>query len=359
MYGRRLFLIFAILALLSASVFAAQNLPGQEIDPEEGLPSQVQEQIGSYESFSADSFSDALLRLFRDTFSGFDGPLHQGAVNCAIILAAVLLCSLTDFSGNGTISRIVGVLAVFSACTGSLTSLLRLGTDTVESIDRYSTLLLPGLTALSASSGMQSSSAALYLGTVFFLKLLMSLIVKLLMPCVYILAGLAAAEAAMDNGRLKKLRELLRWVCVGTLKLLMFAFTAYFTVTGVITGSADAIKLKAAKMALSGTVPVVGGIVSDASETILMSAVAVKNAAGTYGLLAVLTLCLAPFCRVALQYLLMKGTTALCGLIGQPCHVSLTEHLTDTLGIVTAMVGLYSMMVLISITMFIKIGVPT
>lgn len=351
------FLIVCMLLLLALNV-CAEEASGIEVSPQEGLPQEAAEQIGAYEDFSADGFSGTLLRLLGDAVSLLGGSWKEGLSCCGMILAAVLLCGLTDTSEHTFgLSAPVGALAITAICTGSLHSMLQLGTQTVEKIDTYFVLLLPGIASLTAASGMTAASSALYLGTLFFLKLLMSVIRCFLVPGIYLYAMLSAAEAALENEKLSKLRELIYWLISGTLKLTLYLFTGYLTVTGVIAGSVDAVRLKAAKLALSGTVPVVGGIISDASEALLTSAVTIKGAVGAYGLLAVLALCLYPFLRVAVQHLLMKGTTALSGLIGKKCHVSLVEHLTSAMGLIVGMVGTYSIMVLICITIFLKIAV--
>ena len=46
----------------------------------------------------------------------------------------------------------------------------------------------------------------------------------------------------------------------------------YLTASGAIAGSADAAAVKAAKMTISRAIPVVGGILSDAAETVLAGA---------------------------------------------------------------------------------------
>lgn len=356
----RLVLTGLLILLLLTSVSAAQVDEGlsESISPEEGLSSDTLEAIGSYEEFSTSSFSSALLRLLQDALSGLNGPLRQAISCCGMILAAVLLCGLFDSAdGIQKGTAILGAFAITAICTGSLSAMIGLGTQTIDSIDRYTALLLPGMASLCAAAGSTAASSALYIGTAFLLKLLMSLIRVVLLPGIYMLAAISAAEAALDNDRLSKLREFLYWLISGTLKTSLYIFTGFLTVTGVISGTSDAIRIKAAKLALSGTVPVVGGIISDASDTLLTSAVTVKNTLGTYGLLAVLTVCLLPFLQVALQHFSMKLTTALSGLIGKKCHVALVGHLTQAMGLLTAAVGAYSMMVLICITVFLKIGV--
>ena len=352
---RRIVWIVCLLLALTGSAAAAD---AGEISPQDGLPPEAVEQIGTYDGFSADGFSNALLHLLKDAASLLGGSRREGLSCCGMILAAVLLCGLLDGSEHASaLSSTVGALAVTAAFTGGLSSMIRLGTQAVEKIDTYFLLLLPGIASLTAASGQTASSSALYLGTLFFMKVLMSVIRCFLVPGIYLYVMLAAAESALENDRLTKLRELIFWLISGTLKLSLYLFTGYLTVTGVIAGTADALRLKAAKVALSGAVPVVGGIISDASEALLTSAVTIKSAVGTYGLLAVLALCLYPFLRVAGQHLLMKGTTALCGLIGKKSHTSLVEHLTSAMGLTVGIVGTFSVMVLICITVFLKISV--
>ena len=74
------------------------------------------------------------------------------------------------------------------------------------------------------------------------------------------------------------------------MKIVLYAFTGYIGFTGVVSGTTDAMAMKAAKLTISGAVPVVGGILSDASEAVLVSAGIMKNAAGVYGILAVLAI---------------------------------------------------------------------
>lgn len=357
---KRVFIALVILLLLTATAYAesAQTVIAESISPEEGVPPEAVEDIGTYENYAADTFFEKVLNLFRQAGDALTGTVRQGAASCGMILAAALLCGLSDASPSaGRAASIVGALAITAACTGNLKSMLGLGVETVEKVDHYFLLLLPGLTALAATSGFVSASSALSVGAVIFFKLLMSAIRVLVVPGIYLLAVLSAAEAALDNERLQKLRELISWALTWILKLSLYLFTGFLALTGLIGGTTDALRLKAAKLALSGTVPVVGGILSDASDAVLSSAATVKNAVGTYGLLAVLAVCLYPFLRLAVQYLMMKLTTALCGLIGKKCHTSLTEHLTGAVGLTLGIVGTYSIMILICITVFLKLAV--
>ena len=76
-------------------------------------------------------------------------------------------------------------------------------------------------------------------------------------------------------------------------------------------GGADAATVKAAKFTISNLVPVVGGVISDTAETLLAGASVLRNAAGVFGMLAVLGICVVPFLNLGVHYLMYKCTAAL------------------------------------------------
>ena len=173
-------------------------------------------------------------------------------------------------------------------------------------MSEYSKLLLPVMTAAVAAQGGTSTSTALYTGTVFFDSLLTTVIAKLVVPGVYIFLSLGIAECAVAHDVLKRIRKFVKWLMTWCLKIVLYVFTGYISVTGVISGSVDASVLKATKLTISGMVPVVGGILADASETVLLSAGFMKNTAGLYGVFALIAVCVNPFLQIGCQYVLMK-----------------------------------------------------
>ena len=156
----------------------------------------------------------------------------------------------------------------------------------IDEISNYGKLLLPVMTAALAAQGGITGSAALYSGTVLFDSFLGQLIARFITPMIYLFLAIAAANSAVGEDILKKFRDFVKWLMTWCLKIVLYVFTGYMGITGVVSGTTDAAALKAAKLTISGVVPVVGGILSDASEAVLVSAGIVKNAVGIYGLLA-------------------------------------------------------------------------
>ena len=101
-------------------------------------------------------------------------------------------------------------------------------------------------------------------------------------------------------------------------------------------------------------VPVIGGMLSDASEAILVSAGIVKGAVGLYGLLAVLAIWIQPFLQIGAQYLLLKLTAAICGVFGTKQASDLIQDFSTAMGFLLAMTGTMCLLLLISTVCFVK-----
>ena len=134
----------------------------------------------------------------------------------------------------------------------------------------------------------------------------------------------------------------------------LYVFTGYVAITGVVNGTVDASAVKATKLALSGAVPVVGSILSDASETVLISAAFVKNSAGITGLFAILSLWIGPFLQIGVQYVFLKLTAGLCGVFGDTKASDLVKDFSSALGFLLAAVGTMCLLLLISTFCFMR-----
>ncbi|MBS6366757.1 MAG: stage III sporulation protein AE [Clostridiales bacterium] len=358
---RRIILFFAVLLLLSPQVVAAdteaaagtagqtelydtsglqQALPSDVLDTLDGLsPTEEQDLVSGVADILASATQDA------------GGFLRAALRTAAVVMAAVMLCGLlsridTGISANGV--AIAGVLAITAACAGSLGTMLSVGQQTLDRIQTFSTALLPTMAAATVAVGAVNASAAIYAGTVMFSNFLILLTNTLLMPLVYAYVAACAADAAIGNDSLKQMAGLIRWAIVNGLKILLLVFTGFLTITGVISGTADAATVKAAKLTLSGMVPVVGSIIGDASETVLVSAGILRSTVGVFGMLAVLGICAAPFLQIGLHYLTLKVTAAVSGIIGDKRLSGLVEALGSAMSFILAMTGACALILLIS-----------
>ncbi len=334
-------LIFFTAVPVSAAAYTAPEAPNevQELLPED-----------------RDSFGEGLWYVIRSAFRQLSPQIAQSCGICFSLMGTVMLTSvLGAYDGKSkAVVELVSVIAVACLLLKPANALIRLGTQTVRELSEYGKLLLPVMTAALAAQGGTTTSAALYTATAVFDAVLSSAISHLLVPLIYIYLVLSVVNASTSDTLMSRMRDFVKWLMSWGLKIVLYVFTGYIGVTGVVSGSVDQAALKAAKMTISGMVPVVGGMISDASESILVGASVMKNAAGVYGMLAMIAIVIGPFLRIGLQYLLLKLTAAVCDMFCDKKTGTLIGDFSGAMGLLLAMTGTVCLMLLISVVCFLK-----
>ena len=343
---RCIFLLIALLFLHSDA--HALELPDALCD---ALPHEVTE-LAEEGSPSLLSGGAALIwaELRAAVRSAFEASL-RGAV--LLSLAALLTGAAEGFgTALGETTRYVtlaGVLGVTTLAAGDLNSLIGLGAATMQDLSSFTKLLLPTMAAALAGCGGIFTASAWQVGTLFAADLLSTLIHSLLLPLVYCHIALAAAGAALPESGLDRLadglKKLISWLLCGAVT----AFSLYLSLSSVLTGSADRAAVKAAQAALSGTVPIVGGILADSAEAVLGAAHSLRAVIGAVGVLGVLFLCLTPLVRLGVQFLLYRAAAFVSAVGGAKPLERLLEQLGDAFALVFGMTAACAALLLVSL----------
>ena len=342
---KRLLITFALLTMIAVPARATEiSAPPAPEAAQKYMPKETT------------SFGEDLWYIVKQVGADIFPSVADAVKSCLGVVVSSILCSilqsytltdrkLTDLAGSVS----AGILMLKPVNT-----FVGLGVETVSQITEYGKMLLPVMTTALAAEGGATTAASLYTTTAFFDNVLSTMISKLLIPLMYVFLCLAVAQGTIGEGIVGSLKQFLKWLMTWGLKILLYIFISYIGVTGIVNGTTDAIALKAAKLTISGAVPVVGGIMAEASETVLVSAQIVKNSVGTYGLVAVIALTIGPFLQIAIQYLLMKLTAGLCTAF--PCG-RMSEVMKDFaagMGLMLAMTGAVCLLFLISLVCFMR-----
>jgi len=345
---KKIFLVFILVVLLWIPVHALEfNAPevpksGAEFMPEENK-----------------TFGEDLWFVIKAALEKIQPSVTEAGQICVSILAVVLCTGIlrehvpvaartTDLAGTAAIT----VLLITPSKT-----LIKAGLQTATELSEYGKLLMPVLTGALAAQGNATSAGLLYTGTMLFAGILMGLLRNIIVPMLYIFITLSIASSAFDDYAIKKLKGIVKWAMTWCIKIVMYVFTGYMGITGVISGTTDAAALKATKLAISGVVPVVGSIMADASDTILVSAQIMKNSAGSYGLIAIFSILIGPFLNCGVHYLLLKITAAVSCLFDSKKCNALVNDASGVMGYVLAMIGAVSLMLLVAVICFMKGGI--
>ncbi|MBE6943556.1 MAG: hypothetical protein E7453_04755 [Ruminococcaceae bacterium] len=305
---------------------------------------------------SYDSFIEGLWHILRGALAALQPGFYDACCICLSIVAVMLLGSFArniSQSQDGTV-RLMETLMTAILFLKSSETFMQLSRDVIYELSSYGKLLLPVMASSLAAQGGVTAAAGIYGGTLLFDNVLTAAVTDLLIPMVYVYIALSVAGSAFDSEALNEGKGFVKWLMTWTLKIMLYIFTGYISITGIVSGSADAAAVKAVKIAISGIVPVVGNIISDASESILVSAGLMKNTVGIYGFLAVTAVWIGPFLQIGTQYILLKLTAAVSSVITGKNGSVLVRDLSGVMGFLLAMTGAVCLMLLISIVCFMK-----
>ena len=328
-------LVWLLLALLvcviPAGAVTEEEIHNAGADALTGaVPAEQREYLDGIQPETSDELAGSFARLLEnmseDSRSALLGAVRSLARVAVIVIIAAAARGFSSAAGGEADALIdmAGALGCAAELLQDFSGVLSLCRDTLEQISVFSGTLQPVLATALSAGGSAMTATVLQVATMIVFDLVIRLVNALLVPAACAYLGIVVVDAATGNGMLHGIADGIRGLASGTLKLILTLFTAYLTIAGGVSGSVDRMTLKTAKFAVSGAVPVVGGVISDATETVLSGASLLKNSIGIFGMLCVTAICLVPFLRAGASYLCYKAGAA---VLSPLCSGSLRQLL--------------------------------
>ncbi|MFI3312590.1 MAG: hypothetical protein R3Y62_01755 [Eubacteriales bacterium] len=296
---------------------------------------------------------EILINGINQSFSGIKSALSVAVSMMAVVMLSALVTQMESQHSKQAV-LLAGVLALTVLSVNSVGTMVDLGKETLAELEGFTTILFPILATATAASGGVATSTVLYAGSVFLTNVILSAMTTFLVPLVYAYLAISAAQALLGNHALKRIQSLMKWCISKGIKWLLWGFSGYLSLSGIVSGVGDTTAIKAVKLTFSAVVPVVGSMISDASETVLVSAAMIRNAIGIFGMLAVIAICILPLLRLVMQYVVLKITAAVSATIGNRQLTDFMESVADAMGFLAGMTGACGFMMLISCVCTVK-----
>lgn len=347
----RKMVLFLCLALLLGAPARAAELK----DVTDALPPVAREILGAAVSDALPDGAKLLERIWEHIRASLGTQLAQAAQSASVAAAVTLLCSLAGALSPGDKTPewvcLGAALAVAGCCFGRVGGYLTQAREALCALVDFSRALLPCVAAASAAAGHAASGAARYAASCLFMDVLLTIGTGVILPLIYAYVAAATAKAALPSGALGGPVSLVKWLCTTALTLLCTAFTFYLTITGAVSGKADAVAAELTKTAVSTALPVVGRILSDAASTYLAGAELVRGAVGVVGLAAVLCVCVGPALSLGAHYLLFKAASAVTEPFSEGRLSALLGDIGTAYGMALGLVGSGGAMLFLSVVL--------
>lgn len=284
--------------------------------------------ISAAEKGSVLSSSDLFEILGKLIAEGFKGSLSA----ICLLTASALLTALSGIVADEGISRALGTvlcLTAVASVAGMLSSLAATAYSAVRETARLTEKTAPVMSALMVSLGSKTTAGVFTPEFVFLSGSVVSIIEKAALPLSAAHGVAAAAQAVSDEaklgGILKLLKKVVKWI-LGVISTVYIGLTA---VHGLTAASRDGVMIRTAKYALDKLVPIAGGMVGGAADSILGCALLIRNGVGTAAVLILLARTAGPLTVLFLGMLVFRIAEALSAPLADERAVRLLSNAAD------------------------------
>lgn len=276
-----------------------------------------------------------------------------------IIVIHSILKSVSDGLENEGISKVsyfVQYILIVTLIMKSFSEIVMNIKDTTQSLVGYSYSLIPLLISLMMFTGNLVSAGAVQPILLLMITFIGTFISNFLLPMVLIGTALGIISKISDKVQIDKLAKTFKSSTVWILGLVLTVFTGVLSLESSLTGKVDGITTKATKAIVTNAIPVVGKILSDASETVLGSGIVLRNAVGLVGVIVIIGICAMPIIKLGVLTALYQILSAICEPIADKKIISIIEQMRDTFKVLLGMVSAISIMLIIGVTIVIKVS---
>lgn len=284
------FLAILALFLLNSKVFAEEFDYGRE-ELVEALPDEAREFLDNEgitpESPRVFSFGEALKGAWEILKKQAGKPLRMLCGLCGVVLFCALSESLAEAGNLKTALSVVGVLCGAGIAAAAMYEALEDSLTVISAAANFMLVFIPVLTGISAALGHTLTAAAVNSAILGGTQLFSQLAANFLAPFCGAILGVSTAGAVHPQLKLDKLAEVIKKIVVWALSLVMTIFMGVLSLQTAVSAASDNAAIKTAKFVVSQGVPLVGGTVSDAVNTLQGGILILKSSVGVYGIIAV------------------------------------------------------------------------
>ena len=268
-----------------------KNSGAEEI--ENNLPEQTREYFknngidpSDYNWVNSISAESVFKHIFTFIASGAKAPLKAGAGIIAIILISAALGCVEIKSSAMTAAVYAAAAASAAVIAVPVSSVINASVNAIRGTGIFMLSFIPIFAVIVAASGAAvtaASMSALLLAAAETVTYISSFAVLPLMGG-YLAVSLSGAvsPAIKKSGIAETVKKLAFWI----MAFISAVFIGILGIQTAVNASADTLASKTAKFIIGSSVPVAGGVLSEAINTVTASMGLLKSSVGIYGALA-------------------------------------------------------------------------
>ncbi len=307
-------------------------------------------------NFNLSLLVQAFCRLF------FQQVMQSGALLAQLVglaMLSVLLSTLKDSFAQSDISQIgraVIFLLLAAIALNSFSLAMASARDAIAQMSDLIYATLPLLLPLLMALGGISTVAFLQPALLFAISLIMDLMRNFIFPLLYFSAILRIIGHISPKFNIDKIAGLLKDVALGIMTIATTVFIAFLSLSGIASSSFDGLAIKAVKSASGIFIPIVGRSLADALDSVLGTALMLKNVIGLIGALAIILICAWPAITILAQVIIYRLAAAILQPLGEEQLSSVLSGLSQSLLWLFASLALSGLFCFFAIALLIGMG---
>ncbi len=291
----------------------------------------------------------------------FLGEIANAFSSLVSILGTVFIFSLVSSMQQGFGRYATGEISFFIVysvvCTILLSNFSKTASLAVNLIDNlvlFSNAAVPVIGTSVVASGNFGVYSAMHPVLITTAALSANIIKSIGVPVIMISLSLGVIGNISGSFSLSNISQTIRnaslWMICGLLTL----FSAAVAICGMSAPTVNGVVLRGVKFVARSAIPVLGGLLSDSAEAVMMGGLMLKNALGTAGVCAALVMMLYPLLKMGAVILVYKITAALISPFCDRRISSVVEEVSSSLSCLVGFAAAEGVTVIISITTLIN-----
>lgn len=306
--------------------------------------------------FSPIQVMQALLAYF------FHEIIVNGKLLATIVILTVfsmILESLQSAFERGNVSKAayaIVYMVLLIIAINSFSVAMGYAKAAIGSMVDFMIAMIPLLLAMLASMGNITAVAVMHPLVVFMIHSIGTMIYFVVFPLLFFSTVLHIVSTLTDKYKVTRLADLLRKIGVGLLGVSATVFLGIISIQGMTGAIVDGVTIRTAKYISGNFIPVVGKMMSDASNTVVGASLLVKNAIGMVGVVILILLCAFPAIKILTMALIYNVSSAVLQPLGSNPIVGCLQAIGKNMLYVFASVAVVSLMFFFAITIMIAVG---
>ncbi len=308
------------------------------------------------DKITPDSFFGGIIYVIKENITE---PLRVLFCITGIVLLSAMFETLKTSSLSGSLNStlsVVSALCMAAVIMPPMLSLIETLTQTIVNSSDFMMIYIPVITVLIMTSG-QPVSGTMYYGVMIYisnaiLQIASKIIIPLLKCIISMSVVTSVSEKVSLGGPVNLFKKTIKWI----LTFCMSLFVAFMTMKSIVSVSEDSLSNKAVKFAISNFVPLVGGALSDAYQTVVSCVSVLKSGVGVAAMFAVFAIFLPAVLKCMMWQFVISAGVSVSDIFGIGKASSLLSSLGAVISTISAMLLCTMVIYIISTAIIIIVG---